>query len=403
MQWATGFDVCCFLDSNDYQDRLGDYDFMLAAGANNALNADAGNAFEQLKEFYQKQWLFGFFSYDLKAETEHLPSHQPDDLHFPALYFFIPQFLIVAKNGQLAVYLGNPAIIDEIEQLEPLKPQQMPTVCIQPRLNKSQYLAKIEALKKHISRGDIYEVNFCQEFFAEAASINPLQTFQQLKDLSPTPFSGFFKLNQQYILSATPERFLRKKGNQLISQPIKGTAKRSINPLDDEKIKLNLKNDVKERAENIMIVDLVRHDLTQSAVKGTVKVDELCGIYSFPQVHQMISTVSCALNPNIHFIEAIKNTFPMGSMTGAPKVRAMQLIERYETRKRGMFSGSFGYINPTGDFDFNVVIRSILYHAQHKYLSFQVGSAITFESDPEKEYEECLLKASAILKVLQQK
>jgi para-aminobenzoate synthetase component 1 len=224
--------------------------------------------------------------------------------------------------------------------------------------------------------------------------------YNQLNNISPTPFSGFFKFNQNYILSATPERFLCKRGNKLISQPIKGTAKRSSSVLEDEKIKSNLKNSEKEQAENVMIVDLVRNDLTKSAIKGSVKVEELFGIYSFPQVHQMISTISCEIDPHLHFIDAIKNTFPMGSMTGAPKIKAMQLIDEYEKTKRGIYSGSFGCISPNGDFDFNVIIRSILYNATTKYLSYHVGGAITYASDPEKEYEECLLKASAIMKVL---
>ncbi|RYG18379.1 MAG: anthranilate synthase component I family protein, partial [Chitinophagaceae bacterium] len=215
-----------------------------------------------------------------------------------------------------------------------------------------------------------------------------------------SPFSGFLKIKDKYILSATPERFLSKGGNVLTSQPIKGTAKRSANNIEDSNIKENLKNSKKDQAENVMIVDLVRNDLTKSAVKGTVKVDELFGIYTFPQVHQMISSISCELAPDVHLIDAIKNTFPMGSMTGAPKLKAMQLIDKFERSKRGAYSGSFGYITPNGDFDFNVVIRSILYNQATKYLSFQVGGAITYQSDAEQEYEECLLKASAIMSVL---
>ena len=203
-------------------------------------------------------------------------------------------------------------------------------------------------------------------------------------------------------MSASPERYLCKRGDVLISQPIKGTAKRNADPEIDHHIKAMLKTDVKEQAENVMIVDLVRNDLTKVAAKGSVKVDELFGIYGFPQVYQMISTVSCKLNPDIHFIDAIKHTFPMGSMTGAPKIRAMELIEQYEFNKRGVYSGALGYITPDADFDFNVIIRSILYDASAEYLSFQVGGAITYAADAEREYEECLLKASAIMKTLGQ-
>ncbi|KIA91717.1 aminobenzoate synthetase [Pedobacter kyungheensis] len=402
LHWANQFEVCCFLDSNQYKDAYSAYDFVIAAAVQSELSCASGTAFDQLKAFQaaHQQWLFGFFSYDLKNETENLHSNHADQLNFPDLYFFVPKYLIAFKNGKAEVLIGDEDILNEINSFPIETKHQVAALNIQQKLSKVQYISKIESLKNHIIRGDVYELNFCQEFFAENAQINPVETFESLNQLSPTPFAGYFKVYNQYILSATPERFMCKRGKRLISQPIKGTAKRSSNPETDEQIKRDLRNDIKEQAENVMIVDLVRHDLTKSAVKGTVKVDELFGIYSFPQVHQMISTISCELDPNIHFIDAIKNAFPMGSMTGAPKVKAMQLIEQYEETKRGIYSGSFGCISPDGDFDFNVVIRSILFNAESKYLSFQVGGAITYQCDAEKEYEECLLKASAILQVL---
>ena len=402
LYWANQFDVCCFFDSNNYKDAYSAYDFIIAAGVDDELKSSTGNAFDELKSFYtkQKQWLFGFFSYDLKNETEDLNSNNADHLNFDDLYFFVPKYLIAFKNGIAEVLIGHQSILSEIESFRFQAATHPKKVSIKQRLSKDRYIQKVEALRNHIIRGDIYEVNFCQEFFSENAAIDPIRTFEALNHVSPTPFAGYFKIYGKYILSATPERFLCKRGSKLISQPIKGTAKRSSDPAEDEMIKLQLRGDVKEQAENVMIVDLVRHDLTKSAVKGSVKVDELFGIYSFPQVHQMISTISCKLNPEIHFIDAIKNAFPMGSMTGAPKVKAMKLIEEYEETKRGIYSGSFGCISPDGDFDFNVVIRSILYNAGSKYLSFQVGGAITYQSDADLEYEECLLKASAILKVL---
>ncbi|QNR83102.1 anthranilate synthase component I family protein [Pedobacter riviphilus] len=402
LHWANQFEVCCFLDSNHYKDDYSAYDFMIAAAAQDELKCSASNAFDQLKSFYatHKQWIFGFFSYDLKNEIEDLSSSHLDGLDFPDLYFFVPKYLIAFKDGKAEVLIGHHSILDDIESFRSEAETKLNSIKIAQRLSKDQYIHKVEALQDHIIRGDIYEINFCQEFFSENAEIDPIQTFEALNQVSPTPFAGCFKVHGKYILSATPERFLCKRGSKLTSQPIKGTAKRSSDLAEDEAIKQQLRNDIKEQAENVMIVDLVRHDLTKSAVKGSVTVDELFGIYSFPQVHQMISTISCELNPEIHFIDAIKNAFPMGSMTGAPKVKAMKLIEEYEVTKRGIYSGSFGCISPDGDFDFNVVIRSILYNAESNYLSFQVGGAITYESDAEKEYEECLLKASAILKVL---
>jgi para-aminobenzoate synthetase component 1 len=402
LQWASNFPVCCCLDSNQYSDLYSQYDCLIAVDATDELTAKAGDAFDQLRTFYElhKNWIFGLLSYELKNEIERLDSSHSDELGFPDLFFFVPKYLIAIKEERITVILGDPSIITAISEYSINKHTVESALNIKSRIDKDDYINTVKKLQEHIKRGDVYEVNFCQEFFSENAQINPLAIYQSLNAISPTPFAGFFKIYDRYILSATPERFLCKRGNKLISQPIKGTAKRNTDPLIDEQIKTELRSNRKEQAENVMIVDLVRNDLTKSAVKGTVKVDELFGIYTFPQVHQMISTISCELHPSIHFIEAIKNTFPMGSMTGAPKIKAMELIDRYEYTKRGAFSGSFGCIGPDGDFDFNVIIRSILYNAETKYLSFQVGGAITYAANAEEEYEECLLKASAILEVL---
>jgi len=259
-----------------------------------------------------------------------------------------------------------------------------------------------EKIKQHISRGDIYVTNFCQEFFAEHAEIDPLATFLKLNTISPNPFGGFFKWKDNYILSASPERFLAKRGSKLISQPIKGTAKRGKTLAEDEAIKQQLRTHTKELQENVMIVDLVRNDLTKSAKPGTVKTEELFGIYSFNQLHQMISTVVCELQDGLSAIDTIRHSFPMGSMTGAPKISAMRLMEQYERSKRGVYSGAMGYFSPDNDFDFNVVIRTLLYNSAKKYLSFHTGSAITYHANAEQEYEECLLKAKAILEALGQ-
>lgn len=404
LQFASTFDACCCLDSNNYSDPYSQYDCLIAFGVESELHQKTGYAFSQLKDFYElhQNWMFGLFSYELKNEIEELNSKHNDQLNFPDLFFFVPKYLIALQNNSVKVLIGDEYILAAIESVSLTENDLKSEFVIQSKIDKIKYLTIIEKLREHILRGDIYEVNFCQEFFARHAEINPLAVYSELNKISPTPFAGFFKIYDKYILSATPERFLCKRGRQLISQPIKGTAKRNLDPILDEQVKTALKSSIKEQAENVMIVDLVRNDLTKSAVKGTVKVDELFGIYTFPQVHQMISTISCELNPAINFIDAIKNTFPMGSMTGAPKIKAMQLIDQYELSKRGAYSGSFGCINPTGDFDFNVIIRSILYNSSEKYLSFQVGGAITYASNPEQEYEECLLKASAIMKVLGQ-
>ncbi|WP_276089065.1 anthranilate synthase component I family protein [Pedobacter sp. JY14-1] len=401
IQWAAAFDVYCCLDSNGYDDPYGQFDFVLAAGVKTCIMPDDGHCFTALKNFYEihKTWMFGLFSYDLKNETEHLSSGHADHLSFPQLFFFVPLHLIAVRNGEAEVLTDDTCVLLQIDDVK-LSEVRTADIEVKSRISKSQYLETVRLLQEHIARGDIYEVNFCQEFFAEHALIDPLALFNRLNQVSPTPFSGFFRIEDKYILSASPERFLCKRGRRLLSQPIKGTAKRGSGREEDEAIKKGLREDLKEQTENVMIVDLVRNDLTRSAVKGSVRVDELFGIYPFPQVYQMISTVSCELMEDIHLVEAISNAFPMGSMTGAPKVRAMQLIEQYEASRRGAYSGAFGYISPDGDFDFNVIIRSILYAADRQYLSFQVGGAITHASDAEAEYEECLLKASAMIRAI---
>jgi para-aminobenzoate synthetase component I len=407
LSWVNQFNICCFLDNQHYNLPHHSIECMAAAGAVKTLATAAGTAFEQLKQLYEQHgdWLFGHFGYDLKNETEGLAGKQTDHIGFPDLCFFIPEVILQLSESELLIgTFGNrhEAVFHEICAVEPVRePSQPLATPINSRISKEDYITTIQQLQQHILRGDCYEINFCQEFFAEKVAIDPLQVYHSLSNTSPNPFAAYYKTGQQYLLCASPERYLKKEGGRIYSQPIKGTSKRNLNDAgDDVRNKEHLYNSPKDRSENVMIVDLVRNDLSKICEEASVQVDELFGIYSFPQVHQMISTVSGQLRSDIHFIDAIKATFPMGSMTGAPKKRVMELIEQYEQTRRGIFSGAVGYITPEGDFDFNVVIRSIMYNGANKYLSFQAGSAITFYSDPEKEYEECLLKAAAIKKVL---
>ncbi len=403
LQWASSFKTACCFDSNYFHDPYSSFDTLIAAGASHEISSSHLNSFEELQKFLEthSDWILGFLSYDLKNQIENLKSENRDLLQFPELYFAVPEHLILIKDETVTIRSSIPK--DVYHSIENASLETLRTVInaeIKSRITKEEYIQSVQALQDHIHRGDIYEVNFCQEFYAENISLNPIESFKELNRISPTPFANFFKVDQHYIISATPERFLSRKGKKLISQPIKGTAKRSTNATEDDFIKKRLRNDPKEQAENVMIVDLVRNDLSRCAVDGTVSVEELFGIYSFKQVHQMISTIVCEANPMLGNVEILKKTFPMGSMTGAPKIKAMELIEQYEMTKRGIFSGAVGYFAPNGDFDFNVVIRSLLYNASTKYISFQVGSAITFESDAEKEYEECSLKAEAIRELL---
>jgi para-aminobenzoate synthetase component 1 len=402
LQWAATFNVACYLDTNNFNDPYSKFDILIAAGAKHEISVQSGSAFKSLAKFREEHtgWITGFFSYDLKNELEELTSANPDHLGFPDLHFFVPEYLIIIKGNEAEIIADDAEYIFESIEQQASAITELGVIDLQSCFSKAQYLAAAEKIKEHITRGDIYVTNFCQEFFADNAQIDPVAVFLHLSQISPNPFASFYKWKDNYVLCASPERFLARRGNKLISQPIKGTAKRGKNGQEDEAIKQQLRNHTKELQENVMIVDLVRNDLTRSAKQGTVKTEELFGIYSFNHLHQMISTVVCELDAQISSVEAIQNTFPMGSMTGAPKISAMQLMEQYECSRRGVYSGAIGYFSPDNDFDFNVVIRTLLYNSNNKYLSFHVGSAITYHADAEKEYEECLLKAKAILEVL---
>ena len=406
--WSQQFREIIYLDSNDYPQKYSSFDCILAVDAFTSIKTDYHNAFDDLKQYQQitKDWLFGYLSYDLKNDIEELHSHNFDGLDFPDLYFFQPKKLFILNGNQLEIQYLNMCDdeveedFDNIKKCYKSKSEIESFVQIQQRIPREKYFHKITEVLQHIHQGNIYEANFCMEFFAENAIIDPIEKFVKLNEISQPPFACFFKNKNHFLLSATPERYLRKEGKSIISQPIKGTAKRFSNPAEDEESKRQLALDPKERAENIMITDLVRNDLSRTAEKGAVVVEELCEIYSFLQVHQMISTVSSKLNLQFAAVDVLKTTFPMGSMTGAPKISVMKIIEEVEETKRGLYSGAVGYFTPNGDFDFNVVIRSILYNQEKKYLSFSVGSAITSQSVPESEYEECLLKAKAMRDVL---
>lgn len=408
LSWAQQFREVVFLDSNSYPQQYSNFDCILAVDAFTSLKTDYYNAFEDLKQYQQntKDWLFGYLSYDLKNGIENLHSNNFDGLNFPDLFFFQPKKVFILKGNELEIQylmLCDDEVEEDFEEIIKVQTETFVTLSgveVKQRISKELYVQKVNKMLEHIHVGDMYEANFCMEFYAENAVINPLEKFKKLNEISQAPFSVFFKNYKHYLLSASPERYLKKEGDKIISQPIKGTSKRFADPIEDEKSKSILVSDAKERAENIMITDLVRNDLSHTSQKGSVEVEELCGIYSFLQVHQMISTITSKLDPQYSAVDVLKTTFPMGSMTGAPKISVMEIVENLEETKRGLYSGAVGYFTPEGDFDFNVVIRSILYNQENKYVSFSVGSAITSLSIPEKEYEECLLKAKAMHEVL---
>jgi para-aminobenzoate synthetase component 1 len=401
LQWASQFAHCAYYEHNELQQSAAGTISRLLAVASQAPNPLT--ALADLPAYLGRPAALphcGFVTYDVKNELEALSSHNFSGLDWPALHFFQPETCLRWQPDTLEI-LGQTAGVLAAILATVVPVASRPTVPpLRPRLPCAAYLQAVEAVREDILNGEVYELNLCQEFYAEHVQLDPVATFWRLNEASPAPYAGFLRYHDHYLLCASPELFIAKKEEIITSQPIKGTRRRGATLADDEQQRLALLHDEKERAENLMIVDLVRNDLARVARTGTVHVPELFGTYGFKHVWQLISTVQAELRPDVDLADILRATFPMGSMTGAPKIRAMQLIEHYEASRRGLYSGSFGYVAPDGNFDFNVVIRSLLYRADTGYLSLQVGSAITYDSVPTQEYAECLLKAQGMLAAL---
>lgn len=404
LNWLQQFDTFCFLDNHQYHIQPHTEECLAAAGFKNKFDAGlSADPIHDLQNFIDQskgKWLFGHLNYDFKNVLLKGISSHPDHICFPDAFFFEPLILIRVNEREIIIEAEKPGEVFSQVMAVTVGSKAIEEVQIHNRIEKEEYISVIKRLQQHILRGDCYEINFCQEFFATDVDIDPLEIYWKLSDISPNPFSALYRLNDKWLLCASPERFLKKEGEKILTQPIKGTSSRvPENPEKDKSARQDLYSSAKDRSENVMIVDLMRNDLSKICEEGSVQVDELYGIYSFPQVHQMISTISGQLKQDISFKDILKATFPMGSMTGAPKKKVIEMIEQYEKTRRGIFSGTLGYITPSGDFDLNVIIRSIMYNNSGRYLSFQTGSGITFYSDAEKEWEECLLKASAIKEI----
>lgn len=403
LHWSDRQAHGIYLDSNAWPGA--EWECLAASGAAALLEGPAGGSFEALKQFQSdhRDWLFGFLGYDLKNEVEALQSVHPDHIGLPDLGFFQPECVVGIRRGRLEIHslsAAPEAVRSAIEEIWLEAPAPAPGISLRARIPRNDYLMLVERIRQHILGGDLYEMNFCQEFYADNAALVPVAVFERLNAIARAPFAAYLRWGDRYLLCGSPERFIRKTGPELFSQPIKGTRPRGASPAQDEALRLELAASEKDRSENVMIVDLVRNDFARHCLPGSVVVDELFGIYTFATVHQMISTVRGRLPDTTHPIDALRDTFPMGSMTGAPKVMAMTLTEQYERSRRGLYSGALGYFDPNGDFDFNVVIRSILYNAEQRYVSAHVGGAITHESAPVQEYEECLVKLGSMRKAL---
>lgn len=388
-----------YLNSNDGTS-------LLAFGEGELKLFDSENVIKDIQTFIDKhtgEFIFTCLSYDLKNEFEKLHSENHDGMEFPKAMLWVPEYIVEVENDNFSFIKGSQseeamAFVDYFRSIKNSSDFDVLSFEFKPRTNREEYLKHVNELKEEIQQGNIYEINYCQEYYVENVELNnPLSAYFKLNSITKAPYSAYMNINDFVLMSGSPERYIQRKKNTLSSSPIKGTIKRGESLEEDELLKKQLFNDPKERSENVMIVDLVRNDLSRIATKNSVEVDELFGIHTFETVHQMISTISCKVESEITFSDILNATFPMGSMTGAPKISAMQLIEKHEDFKRGLYSGSVGLIAPNGDFDFNVIIRSIQYNKRKKYLSCSVGGAITIQSEAEKEFEECNVKIQGIL------
>ncbi|MGM0547073.1 MAG: aminodeoxychorismate synthase component I [Bacteroidota bacterium] len=364
--------------------------------ANGKEKTTYGNPWEVLKAFRDEHqgWLFGFLGYDLKNHIEQLHSNNPDSVKAPDMYFMIPGFLLRYDHRaqRQEVLVGQYPNQKELAHISTTK-NRFSLEGLQLQTSQSAYLQKITEAQHSITDGDFYEVNLSHQMQAHFEG-TPFGLYQKMGKTGSVPFGGYLKLGDLHICSQSPERFLRRQGDRVYSQPIKGTSRRGKTMEEDETLKQTLLSSQKERAENLMIVDLVRNDLSKIAQKGTVKVPQLFEIQSFDTVHQLVSTIEAKTSEDDP-VDVLKACFPMGSMTGAPKISAMKAIEKLEDYKRGVYSGAIGYISPNGDFDFNVVIRTAI--VTNNQLFYSTGGAVTGDSDPQKEWEETQIKARALL------
>lgn len=353
------------------------------------------NPWDALRDYRKKwgDWMFGYLGYDLKNHIEVLHSANPDVLQAPDLFFMKPSVLFkIDRRAQTIETLKR----SKAEEIAEFKSRDIQLGALKTTVEQSEYLSKIQRAQQDIYEGSYYEVNLSHQLQANFSG-DAYQLYKKMRSVGPVPFGAFIAFDGFSICSMSPERFLRKEGATVFSQPIKGTMKRDKTNKKDEALKQKLLHSVKNKAENLMIVDLVRNDLSRIARPGSVEVSELFEIQTFGTVHQMVSTITAQSKVD-ESVEIVKACYPMGSMTGAPKIRAMQAIEELENYRRGIYSGAIGYFTPEGDFDFSVVIRTAI--IKNKLLCYAVGGAIVSDSDPEEERNETWLKAEALLKAV---
>ncbi len=405
LNWANRFSIFCLLENTSEPTGTDAFTWVAAVDATAAVTLSRHGYLQQLQQFLNEHtgWKFAHFGYELKDEIHGQASKIPTNNSLADGFVFVPRHLVTCINSIVCIESDTDVelLLKQINLAEIADTTLDASVKLTEQVNREHYIDSIEAIQQNIQAGECYELNYCVQQTGYAENVNPLTVYEKLSKQSPVPFAALYKNNQHYCICASPERFIKISGRTIMSQPIKGTAGRFLDDAtEDERIKNVLAASKKDKAENVMVVDLVRNDLSRVCEIGSVQVPELFGIYSFATVHQMISTIKGTLKQDISFTDILKATFPMGSMTGAPKHRVMQLIQKFEAGNRGLFSGSLGYIQPNGDADFNVVIRSIFYDSITKKVNAFAGGGITAQSQALAEWEECALKMQSMRTVL---
>lgn len=403
LYWLKAYSTFIYLDNNAYRNAPNRFELLAGAGVRREVAVEEIDA-------VKGDWLFGHIGYDFKNTIfPRLHSRHTILADFPATSFYVPDVVISIPFGsatlQVAAVTEDPAVVLQAILATVVPADVSGSIQVDEAtwvsdFDSSSYMDTVGQLRQHITEGDCYEINLCNGHRVTVRSIRPYELFDTLNGQNPAPFAAFCRYGERFLLSTSPERYLYREGATVLSQPIKGTTGRSADPLEDERQRTGLYHSIKERAENVMITDLVRNDLARICETGSIEVPELFGVYTFSSLHHLISTVQGRLLPGSTLRDIITIPFPMGSMTGAPKYIVMQLIEQYERSARGIFSGTVGYITPSEDFDFNVVIRSLVYDGEQSVLSLHTGGAITIDSDAAAEWNEASLKALRLKQVM---
>ncbi|MCX7694655.1 MAG: aminodeoxychorismate synthase component I [Caloramator sp.] len=339
--------------------------------------------------------LVGYLSYDFGEEIMGIKSKDNSPIQIPSIYFeYFEDFIVVDNRNNLTyVVTDDNGIINKIKDINYVEPKEDIDVNLKSNFEFEEYCRAVERVREYIRCGDVYQVNISQQFYGRG-KLNPIYIYSKFRRANYGPYNALIRVEDKYILSTSPEQFLRKRGDLITTRPIKGTVKKVEDKKENERLKRELYQSEKCRSELLMIIDLERNDLSRICIPGTVRVESLFDVEEYSTVNHLVSTIKGNLLENVGFKEIIEAMFPGGSITGAPKLRSMEVINEIEKVNRGIYTGSIGYISNNGNMDFNIAIRTAVMDKES--IIYNVGGGIVWDSNPEDEYEETLHKGRAI-------